>query len=158
MVTASERALHTGDQSVKPLTALHVAQLTGAEWAEALLSNDNVLRSLCLAEFGAADTDRSGTLDRDEAWQCIVNICSRFRLDNLPRRDRCEELYNACDTNADGSLQCHEFKCFFSQVLKACVRKIRTSIVDVSDGPDAELDQQCHRDAASTVRSCLRRL
>ena len=85
---------------------LSSAQLTGAEWAEALLANDNVLRSLCLAEFGAADKDRSGALDREEAWQCIVNICTRFKLESLPRADRCEELYKACDKNADGTLVC----------------------------------------------------
>jgi hypothetical protein len=128
------------------LTALQVAQLSGVEWAEALLSNDSVMNSLCLAEFGAADKDRSGCLDRNEAWACIESTCRRFRLVTLPRKERCIELYNACNKNGDGTLQSDEFKKFFVQVLKACVRKIKA---ELSDTFPATSEQPRRRESSS---------
>ena len=74
----------------RPLTPAQVAQLTGVEWATALLGNDKVIRALCLAEFSAADKNQNGELDRAEAIACVTTIATRFRLE-LPKQERMDE-------------------------------------------------------------------
>ena len=110
-------------------TSLHLAEShlidigpSGVEWARNLLANEDERRLLCAMEFGADDLNGNGTLDPEEAWLCVTRVCDRVGLE-LPRLERCEELFVRCDKNKDGAIQLDEFQPFFRTLLASAVNK-----------------------------------
>lgn len=95
---------------------------SGVEWARNLLANEDERRLLCAMEFGADDLNGNGTLDPEEAWLCVTRVCDRVGLE-LPRLERCEELFVRCDKNKDGAIQLDEFQPFFRTLLASAVNK-----------------------------------
>jgi len=95
---------------------------SGVEWARNLLANEDERRLLCAMEFGADDLNGNGTLDPEEAWLCVTRVCDRVGLE-LPRLERCEELFARCDKNKDGAIQLDEFQPFFRTLLASAVNK-----------------------------------
>lgn len=91
-------------------------------WAKGLLADKEERRKLGDAEFKRQDADGNGTLDKMEAFSCLERMCVRFDL-QLPRAEKCHELFVRCDKSGDGVIQLVEFRNYFRVVLEGCVRK-----------------------------------
>jgi len=91
------------------------------EWARELLADEKKRKRICEEQFLSVDVNRNGTLDQQEVLQLVAEICGRSGL-QMPKNERCAELFAHCDKSNDGKLQFKEFQTFFHQVLKSAVK------------------------------------
>ena len=102
-----------------------------------LMDDPEQMRSKAAEYFRAADTDRSGSITRDEALKQLELICEHGGF-KVPSEEKVSELLAKCDTSKDGALQFEEFTQFFKVVVGSALKKRRAEQTALEEGEAEE--------------------
>ena len=149
----ASRAIERLSDAVAEEEGGQVEESRGTRKLSELMDDPEQMRSKAAEYFRAADTDRSGSITRDEALKQLELICEHGGF-KMPPEGKVRELIAKCDTSKDGEMQPAEFTQFFKVVVGSALKKRLTEDASFDDGraSSASLEDEPALVAAAAAR------
>lgn len=87
------------------------------EQVEKMLNNEEFFKPLLDSAFDEHDKDKSGFIEKNELYECLVKLAKEAFKTNPPKKEDADKVMTELDTNKDGKISKEEFRPFVKGVI-----------------------------------------